>query len=290
MKRLLRLCASLLGVVFLASCQIHETAEDWPSPAPALWQAESPQGQVGWLFGTVHSLPEGLEWKSPPVEDAFARAGLLVVEIADLGNDALSRSVFERLAYMTGLPPLSQRVPPQAQGLVANLIERAGARESDFAQMETWAAALALSAANRLGSPANGVDRQLLGRGKPVAGLESYETQLNLFDALPSAEQADLLVAVAREAAEGDPREALEHWLTGDMAALERHADAGLLADPELRAILLDGRNLAWVDRIVTHIAAGRRPFVAVGSAHMLGESGLPALLAARGFRVQRIQ
>ena len=74
------------------------------------------------------------------------------------------------------------------------------------------------------------------------------------------------------------------------MAALERRADAGMMGDPELREALMDGRNRAWVERIAAAIAAGSKPFVAVGAAHMLGAQGLPALLAERGYTVTRIQ
>ena len=42
--------------------------------------------------------------------------------------------------------------------------------------------------------------------------------------------------------------------------------------------------------RIAQLLEAGQRPFVAVGTGHMIGEDGLPALLAERGYTVRRIQ
>ncbi len=263
---------------------------DWPEPAPALWRVTSPDGDKGWLLGTVHALPDGVEWRTPLLDQAFADADLLVVEIADLDNTELSFPIFQRLAYSQGLPALTMRVAGPDRAKVTALLQRASGDEGDFAEMESWAAAMVLAGGVRLGDPANGVDQQLLAAGKPVVGLESFASQLAIFDQLPDAEQQDLLLAVAQEAAVDDPRAGLEAWLVGDLAALEALGGEGLLADPELRAALLDGRNRAWIDRVAALVDGGEQPFVAVGAAHMLGDAGLPALLAARGFTVERLQ
>jgi hypothetical protein len=141
----------------------------------------------------------------------------------------------------------------------------------------------------RSGDPTLGVDRQLLASGKEALGLESFEQQFALFDSLPLAEQDDLLVAVAHEAA-GDPARGLVLWLAGDMEGLAALGQAGMLGDPELREALLDGRNRQWVEQVIPLIEGDRAPFVAVGAAHMLGDGGLPTLLAGRGYAVRRIQ
>ncbi len=169
-------------------------------------------------------------------------------------------------------------------------MKRAGQHDDDLTGVETWAAAIMLAARVREDEPENGVDRALLDEGKPVAGLESFAEQFDRFDRLPDPDQADLLVALAHESAD-ERREALVGaWLVGDMTVLEREAMQGMLAYPRLREALMDARNRAWIGPIDRLLRAGRHPFVAVGAAHMLGDDGLPALLAARGYTVARVQ
>jgi uncharacterized protein YbaP (TraB family) len=63
-----------------------------------------------------------------------------------------------------------------------------------------------------------------------------------------------------------------------------------MLADPVLRHQLYLGRNHAWEAAITAAMTHGQKPFVAVGAAHMAGPDGLPALLAAHGYRVTRVE
>jgi uncharacterized protein len=121
-------------------------------------------------------------------------------------------------------------------------------------------------------------------------GLESYAAQFGIFDALSAADQQALLRAVIDDDSAEDETAMRAAWLTGDVEALSQLTVTGMLAEPGLRAALLERRNKEWAERIAPMILAGREPFIAVGAAHMLGEDGLPALLAARGMRVRRIQ
>jgi uncharacterized protein YbaP (TraB family) len=280
---------ALAAALALAGCEAP--GEDWPPPSPALWQVSDAGGVRGWLFGTIHALPDGAEWQTPALDAALDDAGVLVVEIAALGDAATAGAAFDRLAHSPGLPPLTRRVAAAERAALAAALARAGLDEADFATTESWAAALEIAAAARDGEAGNGADRALLTRGLPTIGLESHAEQFAIFDRLNPQDQAVLLAETARGAGRASTgRELAEAWLAGDLATIEAESARGFLADPELRQALLTGRNQAWAGRIAGLLAGGRQPFVAVGAAHMLGDQGLPALLAARGYTVQRIQ
>ena len=282
---MIRLVLALAGALLLAAC--GEPEREWPEPKPALWEMVSPEGRRGWLFGTIHSLPLEVRWRTPALESALANSGVLVVEVVDVGDTAKAESVFERFARNESLAPLSQRVAPEDRADLAAFLDRAGSGERDFATTDTWAAALMLANRARQLEAGQNVDRALVDVRSEVVGLESHAVQYALFDALPPEEQADLLMALARDT--GGEAERIEAWLTGDLAAFERASDP-LLGDPGLRTALQTGRNVRWAPRIAEMVEAGRRPFVAVGTAHLFGEQSLPALLEARGYTVRRIQ
>lgn len=266
-----------------------------PAPekvTPALWQVDGPHGERGFLFGTIHALPKEADWRSAKVNAALAGSDSLVLEIARLDDDAATAAIFVKLARTPGQPLLSQRITPPLRPELAAVLRRTGLFETEFSATETWAAALTL--AQRLQGQNNsgyGIDRALLNAAhdKAVGELEGAETQLGVFDALPEAEQRDLLAAVVA-GADDEPASVAAAWSKGDMAVIERETHTGILSDPELRAVLLVNRNKAWTGRIVALLAQGERPFVAAGAAHMAGPDGLPALLAAQGYKVTRVQ
>ena len=276
----------LFAAMLLAAC--GATDEEWPAPSPALWQVTAPSGEQGWLFGTVHALPDGLEWRTPALDAVVADAGVLIVEIADPGGSG-GAELFEELAHTPRQPALLSRIPAEDHEELAALLDRAGQSEADFADVETWAAALMLANSTSV-DPANGVDRALVSEAASVRALETRDGQLRLFDGLPEADQRALLASAIGEATSDDPVRAIRAWLTGDMDGLDRLASDGLLASPSLRAQLLTARNNAWLAPVMAAIERGERPLIAVGAVHMTGDDGLPALLEARGYTIRRVQ
>ena len=291
-----RLLAAILLLGLCAIAGACHRAPPGPPPSPALWEVTGPNGQHGYLFGTIHALPDGTAWRTPLFDKAFAQANLLAVEIANLNSPAQLHDVFGRLATTPGEKPVAERVAPSQRALILRVMKRNGLHDADYSAMETWGVALAWSQLSNDGDSGNGVDRALLKQAgeRRVIELEGAEKQLGLFDHLPPAEQSDLLVEVARDLDRGAEAEGsgkrLDGWLTGNVAQLEQETRTGLLADPELRRVLLVDRNRDWAARIETLLASGRIPFVAVGAAHLVGPDGLVALLSRRGYAIKRIQ
>lgn len=285
-----------LSLLLVAGCSDAPGGSrgDSPPPSPLLYEIASADGAVeGWMFGTIHALPDAAEWQTPAIGRVIDAADLLVVEVK-IGDGAAGRAAFADLGTSPGLPPLSERLPPDLRPQLAALLERGGMAEADFATQESWVAAITLARIDASGNPAKGVDRALIEdfAGRPVREIEGLRGQLSIFDRLPETAQAAMLTAVVREsdAMRKDPARLQRAWLAGDAATIEASTREGILADPVLHEALLEGRNNRWAAAIGPMLEQAPRPLIAVGTAHLVGPEGLAALLAKQGYSIRRLQ
>ncbi|MFC4255795.1 TraB/GumN family protein [Altererythrobacter xixiisoli] len=287
-------CALALCLLALTACNNAATDTDdavaQHAGSPAIWHVRSAEGHEAWLFGTIHALPDNIRWRSSTLEAALLASGLMVVEIDNLADSAAARRALQDRAYTASLPPLSQRIAATDREPLRAIYSATGLSDRDLAGVEDWAAALMIANARRTNQTDNGVDKALLDGSRPVHGLEGFERQFDRFDRLSPADQAALLSSVISEPDDPEKTELVSAWIKGDMNALESQSNSGFLTVPGLRQALLVDRNHDWATQIDGLIRQDQRPFVAVGAAHMLGPDGLPALLAARGYTVSRLQ
>ncbi|AEG48528.1 GumN family protein [Sphingobium chlorophenolicum L-1] len=262
---------------------------------PALWRIEG-KGLDGWLFGTIHVLPDGVKWRTRTIEDAIGSADRLVLESAEIQDQAGTLAQFEKMGRSPGLPPLEARVPGEDRAALEEIASDGGASVRALSGYESWAAAMLLSAAAQQAlhiSQDHGVEPALIAAfrdaGKPIGGLETVERQFRAFDTLPEAAQQRLLVDTVREAK--DMRalygRILKAWIEGDIATLAQEDRMGEEPDPAVEKAVLVDRNRDWVKAVE---ALKGRPFIAVGAGHLAGKGNLEEMLQASGYRVTRVQ
>ncbi|WP_374673971.1 TraB/GumN family protein [Ideonella sp.] len=261
-----------------------------------LWHLRR-NGRSAWLYGTVHVGQRDTWAPGPRVRAALARADALALEI-DLTDPAIGERMVRGLATMPAAAPLPealrQRLHTQARAVCAG---------PELAQLrpEMQAVTLGVLLGRQLGyEPAFGIDLHLALHarriGKPVLSLESPESQLDaLLQPTPQATAAFVERTVTdMESGRAGPmlRRLVSSWTRGDWDDMSRFAQwCDCLETAEDRAFmrrLMEDRNLTLAAEIDRRHAAGAALFVAVGALHMVGPEGLPALLAARGFEVER--
>lgn len=251
----------------------------------------------GWLFGTIHAVPAGARWLSPEIEKAIEQSDLLVLEAAGLEAERNDRRIFETLGRSPGLPPVPTRLGAADRARFEALFRASPSALRDIDAYEDWAAALLIGAAHSGATSADAPEALLEGRfrsdRKPVRGLETIESQLGRFDALPRADQAELLHEAITEAGDAARQYRLlyDRWAGGDVAALEAEFLQPLARFPYLRDVLIDQRNELWARAIDKLLRENRKiAFVAVGAGHLLGPGSVQARLARQGWTVVRVQ
>jgi uncharacterized protein YbaP (TraB family) len=265
---------------------------------PALWKLADADTTI-YLFGTIHALPDGIDWRDRRIDAALGASQELVLE-AVFGDDpsATAKALFA-MGVKPGLPPLAERISPGRRATFDTLVKTSGMPPAALDTMKTWAAGVVLfgHTMRDLGvSSEAGVEAKLrtlfVGAKKPIEGLETPAQQLGYLDGLSEAEQRVFLDGIledpAKNRAELDAM--LKAWVRGDEAAIAKSFEDDPEMSPELRRVLLEQRNARWTDWLAKRLDTPGTIFVAVGAGHLAGPESVRAMLAKRGYKVTRVQ
>ena len=262
-----------------------------------LWRIRR-DGRTSALYGTLHVGRADWTVPGPRVALALQSSDVVALEIDPLDTD-MQRRLVAALA-----PNPAQRLPAATR---ARLRERQHAACVDPDAMATLAPELQATMLVMLEGRRDGFDASLgidavlaaLARagGKPVVSLETPEAQMTALtgDARRGLRLVEgTLTQLEQGRARPILRRTAEIWADGhygELSNYERWCEC--MENDDDRAFmkrLLDDRNAAMAERIEGLHASGRRVFAGVGSLHLIGPAGLPALLAARGFTVERVE
>lgn len=286
----------ILSVAAWLCCGLTLQAVPALAGEPALWEVRGTRNSV-YLFGSVHLLKPGKFRFHEALERAYADAEAIYLEVDMDDLDPL------QLASATA----ARAVNPEGRGLeellgpdAAAARERAAAAGIDLSllgQMEPWFAGLAvvtIALAREGYTAADGVEQRVQERaatdGKEILGFETIDDQLAALDELDLPAQREFLLKSLEDASR--PAEALEAflaaWRQGDDDALARELAGEFDSAPDLYRSLMIDRNRRWVGQIVDLLDDEQDYLVVVGTLHLVGPDGLPAMLAARGFEPAR--
>jgi len=286
---------------------MHAPHADGPAPVRARHQGGfyriSGHGRVAYLFGTIHVGQRSFYPLAPEAERALAGADHLVVELDTRADTAFLRAVDLHGRYAAG-GDLRRRLDPETLARLRTALHAQGVSLASMAHLKPWLVAnllLGMRLEREGFRRSDGVEQVLLAqarqRGTRVAELESAEAQLALFDSMNDIEAERYLRETLDGLEDGSAvRQAgrvIEAWRTGDTAALDAllpDATAGgsTIADFTRRK-LLGRRNADMAAHIDRLMGQGGVMFVGVGLLHLLGANGLPALMAQRGYLVERV-
>jgi uncharacterized protein YbaP (TraB family) len=263
-----------------------------------LWKATK-GGRTVYLYGTIHVARFDWAFPGPHVVQAVRASDVIALEL-----DMTDPDVLAHLRLAIASRPGAPALPEALQRRMRVQMDAACIAPETLAPMrpEMQAVTLEVMQGRASGLYADyGIDGVLAGMGramkKPLRSLETPESQTRLLVSDDPAETQATVGAVMDELEGGSGPQMLQRlagdWQRGDLADLGSYASwCGCLDTPQQRADfvkLVDERNPLMADKIVQWHAAGQSLFVAVGSLHMLGDVGLPALLKARGFQVERV-
>lgn len=284
-----RIAAALLPLL-LAACG----TEPEVAAKPAMWLVEDADTRI-YMLGTMHALPAGTDWNRGKIAAAAASADELMLELSPQ-QLAEAGAVFQALAPRDKPLAMEKRLSPKALAAYRKL---EGGNDFGGEKLDDWAVLVLMGqkvAAEAGLLPADGVEAGLTATfrtaGKPISGLESARTQLMLFETLDPATQRMLLASAAENAdhAPADVSAMAAAWSRGDADALAKVINEDVDRVPAARKAIITDRNRRWSGWIATRMDKPGTVLMAVGAGHLVGTDSVPALLAAEGYKVTRVQ
>ena len=266
---------------------------------PAAWQVDGEKGTLI-VFGTMHRLPDGADWLSENLEDYLKNSRLLVLETkSSQASDDYLGYLIRQPGVVKSRKRLKKRLKEDDYQTFLSRVSLFDYSEKEVAYYRPWYAALLLA---RLGGDEAGLERGLGveetlvslsdNLGLEVIGLESPGRQFIIFSTLPKkVELAWLEKTLRRKEENGTRSKSLySFWMAGDLVAIENQVLGSLREIPGLYKAFIKDRNETWAEQMEFLLREGGQVFIAVGTAHMVGEDSVLKMLEARGYKVTRLQ
>ncbi|MBK6933189.1 MAG: TraB/GumN family protein [Saprospirales bacterium] len=269
-----------------------------PAEKALLWKI-SGNGlkKPSYLLGTIHLIPRDRFRLSDATFDALSDAQRVTFEI-DMKEMTNLFTQFNLLtkAFMGGGKTLRDLLSPEDYAFVRQKLDTQGLPASMLERMKPLFLSTMLGSDEQSGLRANSnmtsvemeLYRHVKRRKLPSAGLETATYQMGIFDSIPYAAQAKMLVETLRdsEGSDSDFEQMINLYLQKDINAMEAMMDNTDSGMHQFQDILLHQRNRNWIP-VMGRMMREKPTLFAVGAGHLGGGGGVIALLRKAGYRVE---
>lgn len=275
--------------------------EALPEPGTALWKMADEDTTI-YLLGTVHIFPHGTRWQNDAIREAIELSEELVVETrTDMSMTKFIGAIAVR-AFDASQPPLLDRVPverhEEIESRLTAIIEKMGLSRSFFDKLDTWAVASMLDEMSETeeedifySGAEDELEEQFEISEKPIGELETWQSQLDIFDKISQEAQLNWLYLSLDDTWDFDsPANLVDIWTSGDVAEINLSNDITGPHAEEILDALLYRRNRNWVEWLIARLDEPGTILVAVGAGHLAGPNSVQDYLEAVGVEVTRIR
>ncbi len=283
-------------------------APSGPAPATDSTTELAAQGMVWrvsggkvpfFLAGSFHLLRTSDYPLPAAYETAWRESSHLVLEIPP--GDAQQPGTAAAIQNLTLLKSgtLPEHIDPATWRDLTQWAKETSYPMAALEKQTPWMAGLTVAVATsaQLGFKTEyGIERhfttRLAGSGKTTEGLETTLGQLQLFQQISAPQQEAMLRQALTEARTmaGKAATLTNAWRLGDTATLHATIDGSFHDFPEIKKLLLDDRNAAWLPRLEALLQGDQPTMVLVGAGHLCGPGSLIDLLQAKGYRCVQIK
>jgi hypothetical protein len=230
-------------------------------------------------------------------ENAYRQSAIVVLEtdMQKMQTPEFQTLLQSKIVYTDGRSLKTVLKKTTYQALEEHMSSR-GLPIANFEQLKPGMVAITLTLfeLQRLGLVGTGVDEffSLKARddGKAIGQLESAEKQLAFLSTLGDGRE-DALITQTLSEIQQLPQlmtSLKAAWRQGDRDKMKALAITPIEKDfPKVYQQLIVQRNMDWIPEIEQMLKTKQVEFILVGAAHLVGEDGILAQLAARGYTIE---
>jgi uncharacterized protein YbaP (TraB family) len=266
---------------------------------PAIWKIQKGKRPV-YLFGSLHILPDTVDWTAPEIDAAMRASDIFVFEVpVNEGTATLQRQYVMQNGLIPRGGSLRRLLTRREYLIYSAILIRAGLKPVLFEHYRPWLASIILGLAylhpDNIAS-LTGADDMLIdyarNNRKEMRYLETVDQQMALLNGANEITQVlslkHLIQTLPRTRIQS--QELFDSWTAGDADRLGGLIEGYFKGYESVQDKLIGNRNRVWMAKIKELVEAGdKTAMVTVGAAHISGEQGLLALLCAEGYDVRRI-
>lgn len=274
---------------------------------PILWSCQPKQSlfwevsgnglkKSSYLYGTMHVGDERVYQFGAPVKNSFKNADFVALE---LNMDSVDQTAVMMGLIMEGDYTVKGLLGEDKYSYVDKFFSDSMSTPLSMMNKMQPMYLASMVSARHLQNENDALDlyfhKEAKKNGTTVIGLEQMQEQISAFKSIPYEEQADMLYKAIKNEYEPSDTTAstdvmVEYYVKGDIEALYEYTVANSDFSDSTSQVFNDAflikRNHNMVDRVIPKMKEGS-VFMAVGAAHLGGETGVIELLRKQGYTVE---
>ncbi|MGJ8622851.1 MAG: TraB/GumN family protein [Yoonia sp.] len=292
--------------------ELQATAAQIPYAQGLTWQAKKDDDTLT-LIGTMHVYDPRLQIIRSDVAQTVQTADLVLLEATPTEEAQLKKAITDRpeVFFITDGATLPERLDEDTWQMVSAAANARGIPGFMAAKMQPWYLSLTLAvppcAMTEIMAGMTGLDKMIItdaaAAGVPLQALEPYTTLFDMFTDESLEDQVDMLRVsmLVPDLQEQIFISMLDLYFAEEVGILWNMSRIAMTQVPdidpaegqamfeEMQDGLLDQRNRAWMPVIAEATEAHDNIVVAVGAAHLIGDTGVLQLLENNGWTITRL-
>lgn len=254
-----------------------------------LWKIEGDNIKTSYLFGTMHLIPQKDFLLKDKVKAAFEVSEQVVMEL-DMSGPEFMKDIMAHSYLEKGTEIKSYMDDSEYELLDSYLKEKTGTGMQMYNTVKPFMLMSVILMAT-VDGPIASFEMSLMQMAKEadkeMHGLETYASQVAVFDATPYEKQIDDLVEMISKPKENAElfNKMVQLYVSEDIEALYGYMDDYMKGDIKMMEKFLDERNNNWIPEIAKFSKA-QSTFYGVGAGHLGGDQGVVNLLREAGYTV----